>query len=88
VTRRCLAVLAEFRNPVSIVTKNYLVTRDIDLLRELADHRAVMVHLSINSLDRDLARRLEPRASSPSQRLAAVEALSKGGVPVGVLWRR
>ena len=54
-TRRCLAVLAEFRNPVSIVTKNHLVTRDLDLLRELAAHQAVMVHLSINSLDRDLA---------------------------------
>jgi DNA repair photolyase len=84
-TRKCLAVLAEFRNPVSIVTKNYLVTRDLDLLRELAVHHAVQVHLSINSLDSELARRLEPRAASPRQRLAAVEALSKAGVPVGVL---
>jgi DNA repair photolyase len=84
-TRRCLAVLAEFRNPVSIITKNYLVTRDLDLLRDLAAHQAVMVHLSINSLDRELARKLEPRASSPNQRLAAVEALAKAGVPVGVL---
>jgi len=84
-TRRCLAVLAEFRNPVSIVTKNYLVTRDIDLLRELAIHHAVTVHLSINSLDSELARKLEPRAASPKMRLAAVEALAKAGVPVGVL---
>jgi len=84
-TRRCLAVLAEFRNPVNIVTKNHLVTRDLDLLRELAAHRAVSVHFSINSLDSELARRLEPRAASPSLRLAAVEALSKAGVPVGVL---
>jgi DNA repair photolyase len=84
-TRRCLAVLVEFRNPVSIITKNYLVTRDLDLLRELAAHRAAMVHLSINSLDSDLARKLEPRASAPRQRLAAVEALSQAGVPVGVL---
>ena len=84
-TRRCLAVLAEFRNPVSITTKNYLVTRDIDLLRELAAHRAVKVHLSINSLDSELARKLEPRAASPKMRLAAVEALAKAGVPVGVL---
>ncbi len=84
-TRRCLAVLAEFRNPVSIVTKNYLVTRDLDLLRELAAHHAVKVHLSINSLDSDLARRLEPRAASPRLRLGAVEALSKAGVPVGVI---
>jgi DNA repair photolyase len=84
-TRRCLAVLAEFRNPVSIITKNYLVTRDLDLLCELAKHQAVLVHLSINSLDSDLARKLEPRAASPSLRLAAVQALSKAGVPVGVL---
>jgi DNA repair photolyase len=84
-TRKCLAVLAEFRNPVGITTKNYLVTRDLDLLRELAAHRAVMVHLSINSLDSELARKLEPRAASPKMRLAAVEALAKAGVPVGVL---
>src|SRR5215471_4402235 len=58
-TRRCLEVLAEFRNPVGIVTKNFLVTRDIDLLKELAAHQAVIVHLSINSLDRELARKLE-----------------------------
>jgi DNA repair photolyase len=84
-TRRCLAVLAEFRNPVSIITKNYLVTRDMDLLAELAAHHAVSVHLSINSLDTELARKLEPRAASPSLRLAAVAALAKAGVPVGVL---
>lgn len=84
-TRRCLAVLAEFRNPVSIITKNFLVTRDLDLLSELAAHQAVMVHLSINSLDSELARKLEPRAASPKLRLAAVEALAKAGIPVGVL---
>jgi DNA repair photolyase len=84
-TRRCLAVLAEFRNPVGIVTKNHLVTRDIDLLRELAAHDAVAVNLSITSLDAEFARKLEPRASAPRQRLAAVEALAKAGIPVGVL---
>jgi DNA repair photolyase len=84
-TRQCLAVLAEFRNPVSIITKNYLVTRDLDLLSELASHHAAMVYLSINSLDSELARKLEPRAASPKMRLAAVEALAKAGVPVGVL---
>jgi DNA repair photolyase len=84
-TRRCLTVLAEFRNPVSIITKNFLVTRDLDLLRELAAHQAVHVNLSINSLDAELARKLEPRASSPRQRLAAVETLAKAGIPVGVL---
>ncbi|MHC1765624.1 MAG: PA0069 family radical SAM protein [Verrucomicrobiia bacterium] len=84
-TRRCLAVLAEFRNPVNIITKNLLVTRDLDLLRELAAARAVHVNISINSLDPDLARVLEPRASAPQQRLTAVETLSEAGVPVGVL---
>jgi DNA repair photolyase len=85
ITRRCLEVLAEFRNPVTIITKNFLVTRDLDLLRELAKYQAVQVNLSINSLDTELARKLEPRASSPKQRLAAIETLSKAGVPVGVL---
>jgi DNA repair photolyase len=84
-TRRCLAVLAEFRNPVTIITKNYLVTRDVDLLGELAAHHAVTVYLSINSVDSELARKLEPRAASPKMRLAAVEVLAKAGVPVGVL---
>jgi DNA repair photolyase len=84
-TRKCLGVLAEFRNPVSIITKNYLVTRDLDLLGELAAHQAVQVNISINSLDTELARKLEPRASSPKMRLAAVELLAKAGIPVGVL---
>lgn len=84
-TRRCLAVLAEFRNPVSIITKNFLVTRDLDLLRELMACHAVRVNISVNSLSGDLARGLEPRASLPKQRLAALEALAQAGVPVGVL---
>jgi DNA repair photolyase len=84
-TRRCLQVLAEFRNPVGIVTKNHLVTRDLDVLRELAAHGAAAVSISITSLDREFARALEPRASSPAHRLAAVEALAGAGIPVGVL---
>lgn len=84
-TRRCLAVLAEFRNPVSIITKNALVTRDLDLLRELAAHGAVHVNISITTMDSELARKLEPRAASPRGRLAAMESLAKAGVPVGVL---
>src|SRR5512135_1822015 len=84
-TRRCLAVLAEFRNPVSIITKNFLVTRDLDLLRELAACQAVHVNFSINSLDAELARKLEPRAASPKMRLAAVEMLARAGVPAGIL---
>jgi DNA repair photolyase len=84
-TRRCLEVLAEFRNPVSAVTKNRLVTRDIDLLGALAAHGAAAVFLSVTTLDADLAGRLEPRASRPESRLAAVEALAGAGVPVGVM---
>lgn len=85
ITRGCLQVLAEFRNPVGIVTKNHLVTRDIDVLSELARFQAASVHISITSLDSSLARRLEPRAASPSHRLDAVRQLSAAGIPVGVL---
>ena len=84
-TRACLEVLAEFRNPVSIITKNHLVTRDIDILTELARYRAVSVALSVTSLDSGLSRVLEPRASHPRQRLAAIEELSQAGVPVGMM---
>src|SRR6266540_5106801 len=64
-TRRCLEVLAEFRNPIAIITKNHLVTRDIDLLSELAHHNAAIVNVSITTLDASLTPRLEPRASLP-----------------------
>ncbi len=84
-TRRCLEVLVEFRNPVGVVTKHHLVSRDRDLLGELARDQAAVVFLSINSLDADLARRLEPRASQPLGRLAAIEELAAAGIPVGVL---
>ena len=84
-TRRCLEVLAEFRNPVGIVTKNHLVTRDIDLLGELASHQAAVVFVSLTTLDTALAAKLEPRASLPQYRLAAIEALSKAGIPVGAM---
>lgn len=81
-TRRCLAVLAEFRNPVGIITKNHLVTRDIDYLAELARHQAAHVCVSLTTLDPELAKTLEPRASPPSRRLAAIEELSAAGIPV------
>jgi DNA repair photolyase len=85
ITRRCLAVLAEFRNPVAIITKNELVTRDIDHLGALAEHGAAVVNLSITTLDGELARRMEPRASHPRDRLKAVERLAAAGIPVGVM---
>lgn len=85
ITRRCLAVLAEFRNPVAIVTKNHLVTRDIDLLSELAGHNASAVNVSVTTLDPTLTPRLEPRASLPQHRLAAIRELSAAGIPVNVM---
>ncbi len=85
ITRGCLEVLAEFRNPVAMVTKNHLVTRDIDLLGELASHQAAVVNISITSLDEKLQRVMEPRASTPARRLEAVRKLSEAGIPVRVL---
>jgi DNA repair photolyase len=84
-TRRCLEVLLEFRNPVVIVTKNYLVTRDIDILSELARFDCVGVTISLTTLDAKLAGVMEPRASSPARRLGAIRALSDARVPVGYL---
>jgi DNA repair photolyase len=84
-TRRCLQVFAEFRNPIGIVTKNALVARDIDVLKQLSAANAAMVFLSVTTLDPDLARLMEPRASTPSARLRAMEELSNAGIPVGVL---
>ena len=85
ITRRCIEVLAEFRNPLAIITKNHLVTRDIDLLSQLARHNAVIVNLSITTLDPTLTPKLEPRASLPNHRLAAVRELSAAGIPVNVM---
>jgi DNA repair photolyase len=84
-TRKCLEVFLDFRNPVTIITKNHLVTRDLDLLGELAHFDCASVAISLTSLDDDLRLKLEPRTSSPSRRLAAIEALAKAGVPVGVM---
>jgi DNA repair photolyase len=85
ITRRCLEVFAEFRNPVGVITKSALVARDVDLLADLARHGAVHVFSSITSLDADLAARLEPRAARPHRRLDAVATLASAGVPVAVM---
>lgn len=84
-TRRCLEVLVEFRQPVGIITKNFLVTRDVDLLAELARHQCVSVSVSVTTLDAGLAGRLEPRAARPEHRLRAIRLLADAGVPVTVL---
>ncbi len=85
ITRQCLEVFARFRNPVGIITKNHLVTRDADLLGDLARDNAGMVNMSVTSLERSLARNMEPRASTPPMRLKAIETLAKAGVPVNVM---
>ena len=85
ITRGCLEVLALARHPVAVITKNELVTRDVDLLAELAAHQAARVSLSITTLDGELARRMEPRASHPRDRLKAVSRLAAAGVPVTVM---
>jgi DNA repair photolyase len=85
ITRRLLHVLAEFRNPVGVITKNFLVTRDIDVLQELHRFNCVGVNISITTLDATLTPKLEPRASLPNARLEAVRRLSAAGIPVGVL---
>jgi DNA repair photolyase len=85
ITRGCLEVLAKFKNPVAIITKNRLVTRDIDLLCELAKYNAVAVNLSVTSLDPNLQRVLEPRTSSPQARLDAIRQLRSAGIPTGVM---
>lgn len=84
ITRACLQVLRDFRNPVGIITKNHLVTRDIDVLREMAQLGLVSVTLSITSLDETLRRKLEPRTSTAARRLDAVSKLASAGIPVHV----
>jgi DNA repair photolyase len=85
ITRGCLEVLAQFRNPVAIITKNRLVTRDLDLLGELATHNAAAVNISVTSLDSKLQRVLEPRTSLPEVRLEAISQLRAAGIPAGVM---
>src|ERR1700731_2764129 len=85
IPRRCLSVLAEFRNPVAIITKNQLVTRDIDVLSELAKYHAISVAVSVTTLDAELARIMEPRTTTPELRLDAIRQLSAAGIPTTVM---
>ncbi len=85
IARALLEVLSEHRHPVTIVTKSDLVLRDLDLLEPMAALRLAGVLISVTTLDRALARRMEPRAAAPARRLEAIRSLSAAGVPVGVL---
>jgi DNA repair photolyase len=84
-TRRCLEVFAEFRNPVSAITKSALVARDADLFGALARDGAAHVYVSVTTLDAELARRMEPRAARPERRIGAIATLAAAAVPVGVM---
>ena len=86
ITRSVLEVAARFNQPVGIVTKNALVERDLDILAPMARRGLAAVFVSVTTLDRQLARRMEPRASAPSRRIEAIRRLSEAGVPVGVMF--
>ncbi|HEX2113242.1 MAG TPA: radical SAM protein, partial [Alphaproteobacteria bacterium] len=83
ITRAVIETLAAFQHPFSIVTKSALVVRDLDIIAPMAARRMARVFLSVTTLDRELARKLEPRAATPPRRLAAIKALADAGVPVG-----
>lgn len=85
ITRSLLEVFSRYRHPVGIITKNSLILRDLDILRELASQGLVKVILSITTLDEKLRRRMEPRTASVNRRLETVETLSRAGIPVGVM---
>lgn len=85
ITRKCLEVSAEFRHPVGIITKNSLIVRDLDLLQQLAQDNLVHVNISLNTLDEDLKRVMEPRTSSVKRMLHTIQILSSNGIPVRVL---
>ena len=84
-TRQVIEVLAQCGHPLSIVTKSSLIERDIDLLASMAEKHLVHVFVSITTMNRQLARRLEPRASAPPRRLETVRRLAAAGIPTGVL---
>jgi DNA repair photolyase len=85
ITRGMLKIMAQYRHPVGIITKNSLVSRDLDLLKDLAQDNLVHVYISITSLTEELRRTMEPRTASATKRLQTVETLAKAGVPVGIM---
>jgi DNA repair photolyase len=85
ITRSIIATLAEFQHPFTVVTKSALILRDLDLIAPMAEKRLAKVFVSVTTLDRDLARKLEPRAATPTRRLETIRALAGAGVPTGVM---
>lgn len=84
-TRACLEILRDHRNPVGVITKNHLVTRDVDILAPMAKLGLVHVMISVTTLRNKIASSMEPRTSIPARRLDAIEVLSKAGIPTGVM---
>jgi DNA repair photolyase len=85
ITRKILKIFAQYRHPLGMITKNGLITRDIDILSDLAKDNLVHVYISITTLNEDLRRAMEPRTASGMKRLKTVEELSKAGIPVGIM---
>lgn len=85
ITRRMLEVLARYRHPVGIITKNSLITRDLDILKDLASDRLVHVMISLTTMDEDLRMLMEPRTASAVKRLKTIEALATAEIPVGIM---
>jgi len=83
-TRKCLEIFLKYRNPVGLITKNALILRDVDILQEMASLNLIHVMISITSLDPELLRYMEPRTSTPENRLKAMKDLARAGIPVGV----
>ncbi len=83
-TRRCMEVLAECRNPAGVISKNVLLTRDIDVFQEMARYQCIHVTVSVTTLDLDLQQKMEPRAAAPQARVNAIRTLAQAGIPVGV----
>jgi DNA repair photolyase len=85
ITRKLLMIFAKYRHPVGMISKNSLITRDLDILTDLAKDNLVQIHISITTLNEDLRRVMEPRTASAKKRLMTVETLSKAGIPVGIM---
>ena len=84
ITRNALKICLEYKNPVSIITKNSLIQRDLDILTDLAKLNLVSVMISITSLTKEIMRRMEPRASTPEKRLKTIELIAQRNIPIGV----
>ncbi|MFN0257146.1 PA0069 family radical SAM protein [Pedobacter ureilyticus] len=84
-TRQILKIALDYKQPISMITKNSLIIRDLDIIQEMAKHKLISVYVSITSLNEDLRQKLEPRTTTAKQRLKVIEQLSKAGVPMGVM---